>query len=124
MNPQESMSPATEEKLREHIRQMALATGRDHEALWIELTTPLEEPTRAGRRRDQPLPTITEGGICVQDEVMAYIERRKAIGIERYGTVLQPHNGRDALRDAFEEAVDLTQYLAQALIERDGALPS
>jgi len=74
------------------------------------------------RQGDQPLPTANEG-VCVQDEVIAYIERRKAIGIERYGTVLQPHNGRDALRDAFEEAVDLSQYLAQMLIERDGKLP-
>lgn len=31
-------------------------------------------------------------------------------------------HGRDALRDAFEEAVDLATYLAQVLIERDGRL--
>jgi hypothetical protein len=83
----------------------------------------VEQPSRAGRRRDQPLPTITEGGVCVQDEVMAYIDRRKTIGIERYGTVLQPNNGRDGLRDLFEELVDATQYAAQLLIERDGKLP-
>jgi len=34
--------------------------------------------------------------------------------------VLVPHNGRDALRDAYEEALDLCQYLRQALYERDG----
>lgn len=71
---------------------------------------------------EQPLPIVNDE-VCVQDEVIAYIERRKAVGIERYGTVLQPHNGRDALIDAFEESIDLSQYLAQAIIERDGHLP-
>ena len=35
-------------------------------------------------------------------------------------TSLQAFNGRDALRDAYEEALDLCQYLRQALYERDG----
>lgn len=73
------------------------------------------------RPGDQPLPTVNDQP-PVADALMAYIEGRKQVGIERYGTPLQPHNGRDALRDAFEEAVDLATYLAQALIERDGAL--
>lgn len=60
----------------------------------------------------------------VQDLVVGYIYERKRHGVNTYGTALQAHNGRDALRDAFEEAVDLTMYLAQALIERDGELPS
>ena len=38
----------------------------------------------------------------------------------RYGTALQPHNGRDALLDAYEEALDLAMYLKQAIVERDG----
>lgn len=32
---------------------------------------------------------------------------------------LQPHNGRDALRDAYEESLDLVCYLRQAIEERD-----
>lgn len=76
-------------------------------------------PTRAGRAGDsQALPTINDGP-CIQDMVIADIERRKAVGFERYGTYLQPNNGRDALLDAYEEAVDLTMYLKQALVERD-----
>jgi hypothetical protein len=74
------------------------------------------------RAGDQPLP-VKNDEACVQDAVMEYIERRKQLGIERYGTTLQPHNGRDAIRDAFEEAVDLAVYLAQVIIERDGRLP-
>lgn len=74
------------------------------------------------RPGDQPLPT-TNDQPYVQDQVMAFIERRKQVGIQRYGTALQPFNGRDALVDALEEAVDLCQYLAQLIIERDGKLP-
>ena len=74
------------------------------------------------RPGDQPQPTRNQEPF-VQDALVAYIEARKAVGIERYGTALQPHNGRDALRDAFEEAVDLAVYLAQVIIERDGRLP-
>ena len=29
-------------------------------------------------------------------------------------------NGRDALLDAYEEAIDLCMYLKQAIVERDG----
>lgn len=74
------------------------------------------------RPEDQPLPEVNDAPF-IQDEVCDYIEQRKQLGITRYGTGLQPHNGRDALRDAFEEAVDLVMYLAQVIIERDGKLP-
>jgi hypothetical protein len=70
------------------------------------------------REGDQPLPEKNDEP-CVQDAVMADIEARKQVGIQRYGTVLQPHNGRDALRDAYEESIDLALYLKQALIERE-----
>ncbi len=66
---------------------------------------------------DQPLPVVNEHGF-VQDQVIADIEKRKALGIRKYGTALQPHNGRDALQDAYEEALDLAIYLRQALMER------
>lgn len=71
--------------------------------------------TRPG---DQPLPIHNDFG-AVQDEVIADIEARKAVGLERYGTLLQPFNGRDSYRDAYEEALDLAVYLRQTLTERD-----
>ena len=77
------------------------------------------EPERANREGDsQGLPTVNNQPF-VQDAVIADIEARKAIGVKRYGTALQPFNGRDALLDAYEEALDLSIYLKQALIERD-----
>lgn len=57
---------------------------------------------------------------AIQDLVRVDILERKALGIARYGTPLQGFNGRDALRDAYEEALDLSQYLRQLLYERDG----
>lgn len=55
---------------------------------------------------------------CIQDLVIADIEQRKAVGLQRYGTLLQPFNGRDSNRDAYEEALDLCQYLKQDRVER------
>jgi hypothetical protein len=69
---------------------------------------------------DQPPPKSATGP-AIQDLVMADVAERKRIGIERYGTPLQAHNGRDALVDAYQEALDLVQYLRQAIYERDGA---
>jgi hypothetical protein len=67
---------------------------------------------------EQP-PPVPGDVTCVQDLVIADMQTRKQIGIARYGTALQPNNGRDALRDAYEEALDLCCYLRQAIIERD-----
>ncbi len=52
--------------------------------------------------------------------VIKEMENRDRIGRERYVVALQPHNGRDALLDAYEEALDLCAYLRQAIYERDG----
>lgn len=57
----------------------------------------------------------------IQSLVMADLVLRRQLGIERYGTALQPHNGRDALQDAYEEALDLACYLKQAILERQAA---
>lgn len=67
----------------------------------------------------QPLPMSNDEPI-IHHLVAKDIHQRLVIGIETYGQPLQPHNGRDALRDAYEEALDLACYLRQALYERDG----
>lgn len=55
----------------------------------------------------------------VWDQVINDMANRDKLGRERYGVPLQPFNGRDALQDAYEEALDLVVYLKQAIIERD-----
>jgi hypothetical protein len=52
--------------------------------------------------------------------VLTDLARRAEYGKELYGTYLQPHNGRDMLKDAYEEAMDLCVYLRGAMYERDG----
>jgi hypothetical protein len=54
----------------------------------------------------------------IADLVIEELEWRKAMGKKKYGTYLQANNGRCALRDAFEECVDMACYLMQALEEK------
>lgn len=67
----------------------------------------------------QPEPTPRPEAPSIQAAVRADLEIREQIGIETYGTHLTAHNGRDALRDAYEEALDQALYLRQAIAERD-----
>lgn len=69
------------------------------------------------RPEDQPLPAA--GQESVQDALIKMIEERRELGIRRYGRPLETFNGRDPLRDALEEAVDLAAYLMQCVMERD-----
>ena len=64
----------------------------------------------------QPAP-ILNAGVAIQDLVMADMAHRKAVGIERYGTVLQAFNGRSALTDMYEELLDGATYVRQLIEE-------
>jgi hypothetical protein len=77
---------------------------------------PAEAPTKI-REGDQPLPEVNDTGF-IQDLVIEDIEARKAVGISRYGTPLQPFNGRNVDQDLYEELIDATVYLRQRLVER------
>ena len=70
-------------------------------------------------KHDQPLPTANDKP-AVWDLVMEDMRERDQIGCARYGSRLQGHNGRDALKDAYQEALHLAVYLRQAIFERDG----
>jgi hypothetical protein len=73
------------------------------------------KPTKQ-REGDQPLPTkntLPHIHQLVADDV---IERMR-LGITRYGTPLQPHNGRDVLRDIYEELLDASAYIRQRIWE-------
>ena len=73
----------------------------------------------AGRHVEQPAPAANDRP-AVWPLVIMDMAARDQVGRARYGVPLQPHNGRDALRDAYEEALDLCAYLRQAIMERDG----
>lgn len=65
----------------------------------------------------QMTPPTPNNSEPVVNQVMHDLHRRKVMGIKKYGTPLQAHNGRDALQDAYEEALDLCCYLKQKLLE-------
>ena len=67
------------------------------------------------RPGDQPLPTGGEEN--VQDALIAHIEKRKAIGLQRYGQPVMTFNGRNAPQDLLEELLDGATYAMQVLME-------
>jgi len=90
---------------------------------------------------DQPLPKpgkdyVQEymidnlrASIDMDDEIRAAlirgIEARRELGIRKYGRPLETFNGRDALADAWDEALDLWTYVNQLEMEDNdtGSLP-
>jgi len=54
-----------------------------------------------------------------EDQPMPIKNERRDIGIKRYGTALQPFNGRNMLQDAYEEALDLAIYLRGCIAEQE-----
>lgn len=53
----------------------------------------------------------------LRNTIIRAIDSRRAIGISKYGVPLQTFNGRDALTDAWDEALDLWTYLNQIDME-------
>ncbi len=68
-------------------------------------------------RAKQPHP-VPNSNVPIGEQVIEDMKARIVLGKARYGTPLQAFNGRDALWDAYEEALDLCMYLKQALVER------
>lgn len=71
------------------------------------------------RIQDQPAP-VHNNLPAVWQLVRQDMIERDQLGRERYGVPLQPHNGRDALVDSYQEILDAAVYLRQAIYERDG----
>lgn len=66
----------------------------------------------------QPPPAL--GKTVVFDQVLKDIQERSDTGLRKYGVRLQTNNGRDALWDSYQEAIDLVMYLRQLILEREG----
>lgn len=108
--------------LREHggPTQIPLDNGRE----WSDAD--LAELRRATRPGAQPLPTTSdrEGAhdALLREHLRDAVTDRKMLGLTRYHSLLQAGNGRDSLRDAVEEALDLAAYLQVWTQARDEAL--
>ncbi len=68
---------------------------------------------------DDQLPPMPNTSKPVWELVIEDMHERDKVGRNRYGTPLQTNNGRDALVDAYQEALDLVVYLRQAIEERN-----
>ena len=56
----------------------------------------------------------------IHDLVVADVKARKALGVRKYGRALQAGNGRDHLKDLYEELLDAACYVRAELEEREG----
>jgi hypothetical protein len=90
-------------------------------------------PELRQRPGDQPLPVPNDGpsmhdlvcrdlpgivGTAAElNAVRDLMAARKQVGIDRYGSLLQAHNGRDCARDLKEELADAAVYARQWLEE-------
>lgn len=66
----------------------------------------------------EPAPRAPTGfAIDCWPAVIEDMKARNAFGAKKYGTPLQPFNGRNALVDAYQECLDLCVYLKQRILE-------
>ena len=75
---------------------------------------PIEKPPPGGIV--QPMPAGR--GLEIAALLMVDIDARAKLGLKKYGEPLKANNGRDALLDAYQEALDLCMYLRQVIAER------
>jgi hypothetical protein len=65
-----------------------------------------------------PQPPPRRGHENVMPEVIELLQKRAAVGLEKYGTELQTYNGRDAPLDKVHELADALCYAVQDWLER------
>lgn len=74
--------------------------------LWLEVV----------QQMNKELPADKVTGLVITDAL-----ERHQTGVERYGVPLCPHNGRNALVDAYQELLDASVYLWQEFVETGDA---
>jgi hypothetical protein len=60
----------------------------------------------------------------VYESLVEAIHERARFGLEKHGTHLKPHNGRNAMTDALQESLDMNFYLMQKVVELEEQLES
>lgn len=118
---------STPEQVREHqqaaIRILKAPAAQTNEETTVSDVMPddLTRALAAASGVDIQADPVPNGSPSMHDLVADDLRRRRDFGLRKYGTLLQAGNGRDALRDAYDEALDLAVYLRQAIEERDSA---
>jgi hypothetical protein len=73
--------------------------------------------SRSSASTREPMPH--KGNIDILPLVISDLQERDKVGRKKYGTTLQSNNGRNALMDAYQEALDLCMYLRQVICETE-----
>lgn len=81
--------------------------SNDGPAIWDLVIADMKQPAWP---RPWPDPTL-------HPLIIADMRERDLVGQVHYGVRLQAHNGRDALRDAYEELLDAAVFQKQAIVE-------
>ena len=74
---------------------------------------------KTANRINKPQPKPQGKGKVVINYVISDLLERAEVGKKKYGTYLETGNSRDALIDAYQEAMDLVMYLRQLILERE-----
>ena len=69
------------------------------------------------RNNNRPIVDVVLDDFSITGVLREAFKERKQLGADRYGTPLQPFNGRCAVQDAADEALDLVIYLTQCMVE-------
>lgn len=75
--------------------------------------TPAGSKERNAKKQPKGKKPVVDISLLVQRDM----EIRRVYGLKLYGRPVMPKNGRRALKDAYEEALDLAVYLRQKLYE-------
>lgn len=67
----------------------------------------------------EPPPLPNPGEPTVLSLVVTDLQERAEHGLKKYGQYLTAGDGRDHLKDAYQEAMDLVMYLRQEIRERE-----
>jgi hypothetical protein len=82
----------------------------------------VERARRALTKASEKQPPPTGDGKLILPLVLVDIQERARAGLKKYGTMLKAYNGREALWDAYQEAIDLVMYIRQDIEERNQVL--
>lgn len=118
VDPGQPSAPGTTTAIGMTADQVMPCCGRawkDHSAIFGAVRCP--DVTSAAAPQPAPRP----GRKMVLPLVIRDLHDRADAGRQKYGTFLYTENGRDALMDAYQEALDLVMYLRQAIEERGPA---
>jgi hypothetical protein len=90
----------------------------DHAACtWLQEPLQVQEPPRNDQQVGGQIRPVPSGEKPSWAVVIDDMKARDDHGRQKYGTPLQPNNGRDSLWDAYEESLDQTVYLRNAIDE-------